>query len=410
MSITRFSQAAVASLHPHLANAHTHTKKQIAQIARSIEQLGFISPIIVDENNVILAGHGRWLAAKQLGLEVVPIAVVRGLSELQKRAYLLADNKLVENAGWDLDLLSIELKALIPDLTNAGLDIELTGFKPFEIRSLTTELSDSEADSDDEPPLFRGEQVTRRGDLWSLGRHRLLCGNAADSADVARLMGDKSAAMVIIDPGSQFTSVVAEIFSLAVKHSVKGAIHFVFAPFTRLREMLDAGETVYGASKDMVAWAKGKAVPGSFYSSQYELIFVFQNGDGSPRGTLKPRARRRSNLWKYAGGNGFGGDRPDRPTLPQYSKPVRLVADAMRDCSRKGDVVLDPFVGTGATILAAERVGRCGYGLEFDPSLVDVAIRRWQALTKQPAILVGADATFDEVTARRSPSQGGRGK
>jgi DNA modification methylase len=172
--------------------------------------------------------------------------------------------------------------------------------------------------------------------------------------------------------------------------------------------MLDAGDEVYVAPKDAVVWAKPKASPGSFYSSQYELIFVFQNGDGPPRNALEPRAQRRSNLWKYAGGD--GANRLDVPTGRLNAKPVRLVADAMRDCSRRGDVVLDPFVGTGATILAAERIGRCGYGLEFDPSLVDVAIRRWQALTKQPAILVGADATFDEVTARRSSSQGGRGK
>jgi hypothetical protein len=408
MPTVHVSHVPVASLCAHPANAHFHSKKQIAQIARSIQHFGFTCPIIADENNVILAGHGRWQAAKQIGLEVVPIITVSGLTEAAKRAYLLADNKLVENAGWDLDLLSIELKALIPDLTNAGLDIELTGFEPVEIRSLTTELSDSEADSDDEPPLFQGEQVTRRGDLWSLGRHRLLCGNAADSADVARLMGDKSAAMVIIDPGSQFTSVVAEIFSLAVKHSVKGAIHFVFTPSTLLREMIVAGEKVYGAPKDVVAWAKGKAVPGSFYSSQFELIVVFQNGDGSPKGTLKRRARRRSNLWKYAGDD--RADRLDVPTGRSNAKPVRLVADAMRDCSRQGDVVLDPFVATGATIMAAERIGRCGYGLEFDPRLADAAIRRWQAVAKQHAILVGLDASFNEVMAQRSSVNGGRGE
>ena len=147
MRIIQTSQAAIESLKPHPANPHTHSKKQIAQIARSIEQFGFTSPIIVDENNIILAGHGRRLAAKHLGLEVVPIRVVSGLSEAEKRVCLLADNKLVENAGWDRERLSIELKALIPELTKAGLDIELTGFKPVEIRSLTSELSDSEADS-----------------------------------------------------------------------------------------------------------------------------------------------------------------------------------------------------------------------------------------------------------------------
>ena len=225
---------------------------------------------------------------------------------------------------------------------------------------------------------------------------------------MARLMGEESAAMVILDPGNQCTSILTEIFSLAVKHSTKGAIHFVFPGLTPLREMLDAGETVYGTSKDVAAWAKPKAVPGSFYSSQCELIFVFQNGDASPRGTLKRRAGRRSNLWKYAGSD--RADRLDAPTGRLNAKPVRLVADAMRDCSRKGDVVLDPFVGTGATILAAERAGRCAYSLELDPRLVDVAIRGWQAVTKQHASLVGSGASFNEVMAQRSSSEIGRAK
>ena len=242
-----------------------------------------------------------------------------------------------------VDLLSIELKALIPELTKAGLDIDLTGFAPIEIQSLTSRLSDSEADLDDEPPLFQGEQVTQPGDLWCLGRHRLLCGNAADAADMARLMGEESAAMVILDPGNQCTSILTEIFSLAVKHSAKGAIHFVFTGLTPLREMLDAGEAVYGTSKDVAAWAKPKAVPGSFYSAQCEPIFVFQNGDASPRGTLKRRAGRRSNLWKYAGSD--RADRLDAPTGRLNAKPVRLVADAMRDCSRKGDWCSIPSSG-----------------------------------------------------------------
>jgi ParB-like chromosome segregation protein Spo0J len=211
MRIIQTGQAAVASLHPHPANARIHPKKQVAQLARSINQFGFTSSIVVDENGVILAGHGRWLAAKQLGLKVVPIITISGLTEAEKRAYLLADNKLVENAGWDPDVLSFEIKALIPELTKEGLDIELTGFKPAEIRSLTKVVSDSEPDPEDEPPLFQGEQVTRPGDLWCLGRHRLLCGNAADAADMALLMGEESAAMVILDPGNQCTSILSEI-------------------------------------------------------------------------------------------------------------------------------------------------------------------------------------------------------
>ena len=214
---------------------------------------------------------------------------------------------------------------------------------------------------------------------------------------------------MILDPGNQCTRILTEIFFLAVKHSTKGAIHFCLPRLDPpSRDARGRRDGLDGASKDVLAWAKPKALPGCFYSSQCELIFVFQNGDASPQGTLKRRTARRSNLWKYAGSD--RADRLDAADRAVNAKPVRLVADALRDCSRKGDVALYSFVGTGATILAAERAGRCAYSLELDPRLVDVAIRGWQAVTKQHASLVGSGASFNEVMAQRSSSEIGRAK
>ena len=440
MPTSQIKQAAVGTLRAHPANTRTHSKKQIAQIARSIRQFGFTAPIIIDENNVILAGHGRWLAARQLELSNVPVVVLSGLADAERRAYLLADNKLVENAGWDRGALAVELTELAPLLADAGLDIELTGFGPAEIDALMGDLIDPEQDPADELPVIGGTPISRRGDLWQLGEHHLLCGDAREASDVAKLMGGQSAAMVITDPPynvaissiqgrgkikhrdfvaasgelseSEFTRFLVAALSLAAKHSVNGAIHFVFMGWTGLREILTAGAEVYGQPKNLIVWVKTNAGQGTFYRSQHELIFVFKNGAAAHQNNfeLGQYGRTRSNVWTYAGVNTFRTGRLDDLAAHPTVKPVALVADAMRDCSRRGDIVLDPFMGSGTTILAAERVGRHGYGLELDPVYVDVAVRRWQAYTKRDAFLAGTSKTFDEVKSARSSSKCGSGK
>src|SRR3954447_21865645 len=197
---TRIEQASVGALRAHAANSRTHSKKQIAQIPRSIRQYGFTAPIIVDEDHVILAGHGRWLAAKQLNLQLVPVVVLSGLSDAERRAYLLTDNKLNENSGWDRSALALEIKELAPLLADAGLDIDLTGFEPAEIDALMGDLVDPDQDPADELPDLHHRQISRRGDLWRLGRHRLLCGDAREGSDWRKLMAGEAAAMVFGDP------------------------------------------------------------------------------------------------------------------------------------------------------------------------------------------------------------------
>jgi DNA modification methylase len=438
MAISQIREAAVGTLRPHPANAHAHSKKQIGQIARSIGQFGFIVPIVVDENNVILAGHGRWLAAKQLGLQLVPVMVLSGLTDAERRAYVLADNKLVENAGWDRSALALELKELGPLLAHAGLDIELTGFEPAEIDAVLGDLLDREQDPADELPVLTKQPVSRAGDLWVLGPHRLLCGDARQSRDLRKLMGGECAAMVLTDPPynvrissikgrgkirhreflaasgemsrQEFTQFLVDCLSLAAKHSADGSIHFVFMDWRHCREMLAAGDQVYAELKNLVIWVKPNAGQGTFYRSQHELIFVFKKGLSPHINNfeLGQHGRSRSNVWTYAGINSFRAGRLDELSMHPTVKPVALVADAMRDCSRRGQIVLDTFMGSGTTIMAAERVGRRAYGLELDPLYVDAAVRRWQAYTRRDATLKSNGQTFDEIAAAVRKKTGGR--
>jgi DNA modification methylase len=370
-----------------------------------------------------------------LGLHEVPVIVVAGLSEAQKRAYALADNKIAANAGWDRKALAAEITELAALLPEIDLDISITGFEAAEIDALMGDLVDPENDPADAVPEVDPEPVSRRGDLWILDRHRLLCGNATTASDVCRLMGGESAAMVFTDPpynlriGSiqgrgkirhrefvaasgemppeKFVRFLQRCLSLAAKHSADGSIHFVCIDWRHYADLLAAGEKVYAELKNLVVWVKTNAGQGSFYRSQHEFICVFKNGDAPHINNfeLGQHGRTRTNVWTYAGVNTFRAGRLDDLSLHPTVKPIALVADAMRDCSRRGDIVLDPFIGSGTTILAAERVGRRGYGLELDPLYVDAAVRRWQAYTKRDAILESTGQTFDEFAAVRGKAR-----
>ena len=426
MSKATIKEIAVADLRPNPKNARTHSKKQIGQIADSIERFGFNSPVIADEQLNVLAGHGRLEAAKRLKLKTVPTVVVSDLTAAERRAYSLADNKVAENAGWDRPTLAIELNELAPLLSAEGLDIGITGFHQSEIDSLMGDHVDAEQDPADEIPVSAGPVITQLGDFWRLGRHRLRCGNALNPADMQALMQGERAAMVFTDPpynvrvssiqgrgkikhvefvvGSgemspaQFTKFLTDAASNAVNHSKNGAIHFVCMDWKHMGEMLAAGQSVYGELKNLIVWAKTNAGQGTFYRSQHELIFAWKVGDEAHTNNfeLGQFGRRRSNLWTYAGANAFRAGRMADLAAHPTVKPVAMVADAMRDCSSRGAIILDPFMGSGTTILAAERVGRRAYGLELDPRYVDTAVRRWQNFAKRDAVLERTGETFDE--------------
>jgi DNA modification methylase len=423
------------SLRPNPWNARIHPKKQTRQIEASIDAVGFIGAVIIDENDVVLAGAGRLEAAKHLGLAMVPTITVAGLNEAKKRAFALADNKIAENAGWDREILLQELGELGPLLEPLNLDLTLTGFEPAEIDALFADLQDDRPDPADIVPAVEESIVTRPGDLWRYGQHRLLCGDARSPADLDRLMGKSRASMAFLDPPynvrvadvqgrgntkhpefayasgemkpSEYVTFLNEALANVSRVSTDGGLIYACIDWHHLPEMIAAAKEVFGEMINLVVWAKTNAGMGSFYRSQYELICVFWVGRAKHRNNVELGrfGRNRSNLWTYAGANSFGRERMEHLRMHPTVKPVALIADAMRDSTVKGDIVLDCFAGSGSTLMAAEKVGRRGRGMELEPRYVDVAIRRWETHTKSEAILDADGRTFAEVKAERLASQ-----
>jgi DNA modification methylase len=429
---------AVNAIKPSARNARTHSKKQIRQIADSITAFGFLVPILIDEAGVIIAGHGRYAAAVLLGLPEVPVIRVEGLSEAKRRALALADNKIAENAGWDRELLANELAELADILVVEGLDVSITGFAPVEIDQIATDFEEDPSDPADtlDPAWADGPPLSMPGDLWHLGHHRLLCGDARKPDDLARLIGDARAAMAFLDPPynvrvrdivgrgqikhAEFAMASGELSrasfveflkqSLAAVAAVSrdGAVHFVCMDWRHLGELLEAGNAIYHEMLNLAVWAKTNAGQGSFYRSAHELVGVFRVGEAAHLNNIElgRHGRSRTNVWHYAGVNTFRAGRLDELQCHPTVKPVALVTDAIRDCTRRSDVVLDTFCGSGTTILAAERVGRRAYTIEIEPRFVDVAIRRWQAFSRRDAIHAGSGLSFDELASQRTGATG----
>jgi DNA modification methylase len=420
----------IATVRPNPRNGRTHSKKQLKQIAASIRQFGFINPLIVDSDNTVLAGHGRLAAADLNGLAHVPVIRFHHLSMAQKRAYVIADNKIAEQAGWDRELLAVELGELADLLPTEGLDVSLTGFEAAEIDLLLADMS-SGHDPDDVVPPLPQRAVTRPGDLWLLAKHRLMCGDARETANFDRLMNGVAAAAVFCDPpynvrisaiggrgrvrhsefafGSgemrpaQYRRFLCETLGNGARASAHGAVHYVCIDWRHIADLIDVGRELYYDMLNLVVWNKTNAGQGSFYRSQHELIGVFRVGAGPHRNNVELGrfGRNRSNVWTYPGGNTFGRGRMEALATHPTIKPVALVADALLDCTAKGEAVLDQFVGSGTTILAAEKVGRVAYAMEYEPKYVDAAIGRWQRMTKIEATLADDGRTFEEIAAAR---------
>jgi DNA modification methylase len=422
----------IEELKPDPANPRRHTKKQIRQIARSIKTFGFNVPILVDRNGKIIAGHGRYQAGQLLGITEVPSLCLDHLTPEQARAFMIADNRLSELSIWDDWLLAEQLKELA--LVGLDFDIEVTGFEMGEIDLRIASL-DEPPERDDEPAdvvprVPDGPAVSKLGDLWELGGHRVLCGNAVDAAIFAAVLGKDRAAMVFTDPpynvpidghasglgairyrpfpmasgemdSAQFTAFLADAFRNLAAFSAEGALHYVCMDWRHVEELLAAGRSVYGEVKNLCVWVKDNAGMGSLYRSQHELVFVFKHGRHEHRNNVQLGrfGRNRSNVWRYPGGNSFGrsGAEGNLSALHPTVKPVAMVADAILDCSARGETVLDAFLGSGTTVIAAERTGRRCYGLELDPRYVDTTVRRWQTLTGGSAIHLGSGRRFDEL-------------
>jgi DNA modification methylase len=424
----------IRTLRPNPRNARTHSARQIRLIKESIQKFGQIKPVIIDDNSTILAGHGFIEAARLAGLNRVAVLRFSHLTETQKRAYLLADNKIAEEAGWNREMLAIELGELVDLLPAEGFDISLTGFETAEIDLLLADMAPSTPEPVDAIPTLPQKATAGRGDIWLLGRHRLMCGDAQEAGDLKRLMNGKLVKAVFCDPpynrparsiggrgqikhsdfafasgemsSPQFRRFLAQTLGNGVQVSAEGAVHFVCMDWRHVSDLADVGRDLYGAMLNLVVWNKSNAGQGSFYRSQHELIGVFRVGDESHRNNIELGrfGRNRSNVWTYAGINTFGSGRMQNLASHPTVKPVALVADALLDCTNRGDAVLDQFCGSGTLILAAEKVGRIGLGLEYEPRYVDVAIQRWQTLTKLDAVLGGDGRTYEEVAEARDTS------
>ncbi len=417
MNAPQLHQLKVSNLRPHPRNARTHSKKQIKQLAASIEEFGFTNPILVDNQNTILAGHGRVEAAKLLGIHDVPCVRLEHMTEAQKRAYVLADNKLALNAGWDEDLLAEELGELLK--LDLDFDIDITGFSIAEVDNLiegSTPIEDGDPIDDLLPEAASVLNRCREGDIWQLGPHRLICGNSLDPGTVTQLMDGEKARMVFTDPpynvpiyghvgGSgkikhrefamasgemsqeTFISFLTAACQNLADHSHDGSIHFICMDWRHMAELLAAGNSVYDELKNLIVWAKDNGGMGTFYRSRHELIFAFKKGSGPHINTfeLGQHGRYRTNVWEYRGVNTLKTGRMDELALHPTVKPVQMIADAIKDVSGRNDIVLDLFGGSGSSLIAADKTGRRAFLCELDPIYCDTIIARWEAYAKDEA-------------------------
>jgi DNA modification methylase len=447
----------VDALKPYPRNARTHSKKQIRQIADSITRFGFTNPVLIDDEAMIMAGHGRVLAAKLLGMSTVPTLALSHLSAEDRRAYILADNKLAANAGWDQELLAHELQFLL----ESDYDVELTGFSLSEIdftieAALAADPNGRDA-AEDIVPELGAYATTRPGDVWQMGPHRLICGDAQDKTVFEKVLTDASGTvetvgLVFTDPTynvkidgnatglgaikhrefafasgemsvDQFTRFLTTTLGHCAAHLRDGAIAFVCMDWRHMRELLDAGDAVFTEFKNLVVWNKTNGGMGAFYRSKHEHIFVFKSGtaphinsfglggDGlggksasgqnTGQNTENGHGRYRTNVWDYAGISSISTTRSQDLAMHPTVKPVAMIADAIKDCSKRGNIVLDCFGGSGSTLIAAHKTGRSARLIEYDPLYCDTIVGRWERFTGKQAVLVGQDMSFEDVAAQR---------
>ena len=418
-------------LSPAPRNARTHSSKQLRQIAESIRAFGFTNPVLIDAAGQVLAGHGRLAAARSLGLAEVPTLRIDWLSPEQQRAYVIADNRLAEKAGWDRELLALELG----ELGALEIDITLTGFDLREIE-LIIDAGDAPIGDGAVSDIAAGPAVCRPGELWQLGRHRLLCGDALDHASYGQLMGRERARLVVTDPpynvpvqghvsglgkarhrefvqGSgelsvtEFTRFLERALAAMAKVSRDGSLHYVFMDWRHLPELLGAGKAVYDDWLNLCVWAKSNAGMGSLYRSQHELVAVFKKGKRAHINNVElgSNGRHRSNVWNYAGANSFSANRTEELGWHPTVKPAGMIGDILKDASDPEDIVLDGFGGSGTTLIAAEHCGRTARLLELDPLYCDVILRRFQAAFGQVPLLAATGETF---MVRQARGQGAR--
>lgn len=418
----------LTALHVYERNARQHSKKQLNKLKASLTAFGWSNPLIIDERGMVLCGAGRLEAARQLGMAQVPTIELSHMSDADKRAFIIADNRIASEASWSKQLLRDELQGLI----EIGFDVELTGFDTLEIDTmLSFDTPEEKVDDDVHLPADREPLIARLGDLWLCGKHRLVVGDARDPLVYEQLMDGERAQLVFIDPPyncpiagnvsglgtvkhENFIMGAGELsmeeFSATIlrpalkqiaRHATSGAIAFVCIDWRAAPHLLDAAAGVFHELKNLIVWAKTNAGMGTFYRSAHELIYAFKISPGTHINTfgLGEGGRHRANVWVYPGANVFRAGRLQDLEDHSTVKPKKLVADAILDCSRRGGVVLDSFAGSGTTLVSAEMTGRRGFGIELDPKYADVILRRLSEAVGTPATLNGIP--FEQVAADR---------
>ncbi|OFW89298.1 MAG: hypothetical protein A3B66_00450 [Alphaproteobacteria bacterium RIFCSPHIGHO2_02_FULL_46_13] len=409
-------------------NPRIHGDKQLSALEASIKEFGFTNPILIDDKRTILAGHGRSEAAKRIGLKEVPVVVLRGLSKKEKRAYVIADNKLAQMGQWDTDLLTYQFDELLVE----GYDLQCTGFSTAEIDTIMPDiLAQPEDGAELEYEDIPKETVSRKGDLWICGPHRLYCGDSLQKSSYEAVMEGRVADLCVTDPPynvktkghicgkgknkhedfrmaygelsiKEFTDFLSTVFGHISGNTSKNATIFSFMDWRHMREVQEAGEKKFGELAQLCVWVKDNGGMGTFYRSQHELVFVFRKGSSGHINNFElGKFRYRTNVWNYPGANTFKGKGNKLLELHPTVKPFSLIADAIRDCSHKQSIILDPFCGSGTILVAAHLTGRCARAIELDETYVDTSVRRWERYTGQSAVLDETGKTFDEMSIIR---------
>lgn len=417
----KIAYEATSDLKENPCNARVHSEKQLAKIAKSIKEFGFNLPILIDSDGTIISGHALFKVAKQLGLAEVPTVSISHLNEPQKRAFMIAMNKLAEESEWDMKKLKLELEFL----TENSLDLTITGFDVPQIDLILNDkfIEENKSNKPDKADIVPEENKVvprvNKGDIWKLGNSYLYCGDALEEESFIRLLGDKTANLILSDPPynvkikdivglgkikheefsqasgemtqDEFIAFLETAFKNLAKFSVDGSIHFLFMDWKHAFEIMTAGKEVYTELKNICVWNKMQGGMGSLYRSQHELVFVFKNGKGKHINNIElgKHGRYRTNVWDYKGVSVTNPGSLEDLKLHPTVKPINMLMDAILDCSKASDIILDCFAGSGSTLLAAEKTKRKAYVIEYEPKYCDVILYRYEKLFKKECELVG---------------------
>ncbi len=423
----------IDSLKGYSQHARKHSKHQRKMIERSLREFGFVVPILIDENGTVVAGHLRLLAAKALGYSNVPVIQISHLAPEQVRALRIMDNRLAERGKWDTEILALEFQ----DLIELDYDVEMTGFDTPEVDLVIDEVFVLATENPaNDVPMIEDDVISRAGDLWQCDEHMVYCGDARDKVSYQALMQGRWAEMVITDPPynvrivsnvgglgkikhdefimasgemseADFEDFLTDFVRNVIRFSGQGSVHYIFIDWRHLHVLERVGRELYDIQLNLCVWAKSNGGMGSFYRSRHELICVFRNGPLQHINNVQLGAygRNRTNVWEYDGCSTGTKDRRADLALHPTVKPAGMIADAIKDASKRGGLILDPFLGSGTTIIACEMTGRVCAGLELDPKYVDVIVRRWEAYTGGAAVHLDTGFTFTEMQDMRSSKQ-----